>query len=145
MSTEEHKAIVRRFVEDVLSQGNLAAADELLDPNFVLRHAGIPEPIRSAEYFKQYTSALRSSFPDIRAALEDVIAEGDRVAVRLTWHGTHQGAFQGIPPTGRSFTVTGMAAYRLAGSKITEAWAELDMLGMLQQLGVVPAPGQTGG
>jgi predicted ester cyclase len=97
----------------------------------------------SREGFKQFISAFRSAIPDLRITQDDVIAEGDKVVTRYTAHGTHQGELQGIPPTGKPVTVTGIETMQVSGGKIVEGWVEFDQLGMLQQLGVIPAPGQT--
>jgi predicted ester cyclase len=85
-----------------------------------------------------------TAFPDLHLTIEDLIAEGDKVVDRQTARGTHQGTFMGIPPTGKQITVTAMNISRIVGGKIVEHWVELDTLGMLQQLGVVPMPGQAG-
>lgn len=84
-----------------------------------------------------YTAA----FPDLQLTTEDMVAEGDKVAIRNTWRGTHQGAFQGLPPTGKHVAFTGTDIFRFVGGKIAEQWADLDALGLMQQLGVIPAMG----
>jgi predicted ester cyclase len=94
------------------------------------------------ETYKGFIAEVRTSFPDFRVTNEDMIAERDKVASRWTARGTHQGAFIGIPPTGRQATWTTMTIHRFAGSKIVEAWWNKDILKMLIQLGVVPQPGQ---
>ena len=86
----------------------------------------------------------RSVFPDLRFALEDVIAEGDMVAWRITARGTHQGALMGIPPTNKPVAISAIIISRFVDSKWTEDWLSIDMLGMLQQIGAIPAPGQAG-
>lgn len=139
MTTQQNKDLVRRYVENVLNQGDLAEADELVAPDAVMYHAGAPGPIRGLDAIKLFVSAFRASFPDLRSPLEDMVAEGDRVMVRFTWSGTQQGDFQGIPPTGRRFTVTGSGLYRIQDGKIAEVWAEFDTLALLTQLGVMPA------
>ena len=142
MSTEENKATVRRLYEEVINRGNLAVVDELVSPNHVFYDPGFPEPIRGPEGFKQYAMMFRNAFPDNTATIEDMIAEGDTVAVRHTYRGTHQGTLQGIPPTGKQVTVTAMVISRFVDGKFAEGWINYDALGMMQQLGVVPAPGQ---
>ncbi len=141
MSTEQNKALVRRLVE-VSNQGNLDALDELLADNLVdhsLRSQGLPA---GAEGVKQFTRMLRSAFPDSEWIIDDMIAEGDKVVLRWTSRGTHQGEAFGIPATGRQVVVTGIEIYRVAGGKLAETWGEVDMLGLMQQLGVVPPPRQ---
>lgn len=140
MSAEENKAVVRRFIEDLISTGNLALADELCAPNYV--NYGLPPGILPGiEGIKQTLGVFRAAFPDFHITLEDLIAEEDKVVARFTAHGTHQGDFQGIPPTGKSFTAPGMTYYRIVNGKIAEDHPIFDQLGMLQQLGVVPPLG----
>ena len=139
MTTQQNKDLVRRYVENVLNQGDLAEADELVAPDAVMYHAGAPGPIRGLDAIKLFVTAFRVSFPDLRSPLEDMVTEGDRVMVRFTWSGTQRGDFQGIPPTRRRFTVTGSGLYRIQDGKIAEVWAEFDTLALLTQLGVMPA------
>ncbi len=141
MSTEENKARTRRVYEEVFNQGNLAVVDELFSPNHVYHDPGFPEPIRGPEGFKQYAMMYRNAFPDNTITIEDLIAEGDTVAVRHTYRGTHKGTLQGIPPTGKQVMVTAMVISRTVDGKFAETWFTGDILGLLQQLGVVPAMG----
>jgi steroid delta-isomerase-like uncharacterized protein len=140
MSTEENKALVRREYEQGVNQGDFDVRNEALASNYVGHFAGLP-PIEGIEAFKQFTSAFFTAFPDLQTTIEDLIAEGDKVAVRQTWRGTHTGNFQGIPPTGKQVTFTSLEVYRVTGGKLAEEWVELDMLGLLQQLGVIPPVG----
>lgn len=142
MATAGNETVVGRYLEEIINRGDLAAADELLTPTFTIDHAGVPEVLRGRDAFKGFIAAFRSAFPDVHGTVEDVVAAGDKVAVRLAWRGTHRGEFQGIAPTGKSFTVRGSAIYHLTGNRIAAAWAEFDNLSLLQQLGVVPTPGQ---
>jgi predicted ester cyclase len=86
-------------------------------------------------------AAYTSGFPDLQLSTEEIVAEGDKVAIRNTWRGTHQGVFQGVPPTGRHVAFTGTDIFRFVDGKIAEQWADLDALGLMQQLGVIPAMG----
>lgn len=138
MSTEDNKALVRRFYQEGVHNPDLF--DELLAPTYVLHFPGGP-PIAGIEGAKALMTAYSSAFPDLQLTTEDLVAEGDRVAIRNTWRGTHQGAFRGLPPTGRHVTFTGSDFFRFAGGKIAEQWADLDALGLMQQLGVIPAIG----
>lgn len=140
VAEEERKAMVRRVYE-AFSSGDLDALDELLDPNFV-DHNPIPGQAPGAEGVKQTIAMFRSGFPDLRATVEDLIAEGHTVASRLTYRGTHQGEFMGMPATGKQVTVSWMDIMRIDGGRITERWGNGDELGMLQQLGAIPAPGE---
>ncbi|MCK6629831.1 MAG: ester cyclase [Anaerolineae bacterium] len=137
----ENKAVVRRFFE-LFSQGDLETiGQELLSPEFVAHFPGMPGPL-NLESYRQVGIMFRSAFPDIQDTVEDQIADGDKVATRITSRGTHQGEFMGIPATGKQYTITAIVVDRIASGRIVERWAEFDQLGMLQQLGVIPTPGQ---
>ena len=144
MSTEENKALVRRFIE-VANQGNVTEVsttlDELFVPDFV-RHdpAG---GFRSREDYKRHLFSLGAALPG-QLTIEDLIAEGEKVVVRYSFHGTHQGQWRGLPPTGRPVTFTGIFICRFLDGKVVEGWENADVLSLVQQLGVVPAPGQPG-
>jgi steroid delta-isomerase-like uncharacterized protein len=139
MSTEENKVIARRYFEG-LNKADLTIADELFSPDHVTYMPGSP-PMNS-EGLKQAFSMFSSAFPNLNHTLEDQIAEGEKVATRFTLRGTHQGPFFGIPPTGKQVHVTGITIHRIVNGKIVEQRVEMDMLGIMQQLGVIPAPGQ---
>lgn len=144
MSTEENKALVRRLVDtfnEVWRTGNMDLIDPLFTNTFVNHTPGMP-PDR--EGFKLVLPAYRTAFPDLRITAEDMLAEGDKVVLRLVSRGTHQGELMGIPPTGKPITVSETHIYQIAGGKIVERWGQFDALGMLQQIGAVPGPGQAG-
>jgi len=143
MSTEENKAAVRRFFEELLSTDNLIVADELLSPDFYFYFAGSPDPM-DLESYKEFLSARREGFPDRRFVVEDMIAEGDKVSARFTMRGTHKGELRSIAPSGREITVTGIDMIRLEEGKMVEDRVEVDQLGMMRQLGVIAAPQQAG-
>jgi steroid delta-isomerase-like uncharacterized protein len=136
MSNEVNKALVCRWYED-FNQRNLAIVDELFTLDYVYHNP--PTTLHGPEEFKQFLSLYLTAFPDARFTVED---EGDLVASRSTLRGTHQSKFMGIPPTGKPVTVTGIAVDRIVGGKFVEGWLNFDALGMLQQLGVIPALGQ---
>ena len=140
MSSKETKAVAQR-TQELWNTGNLAIADEIHATDFVNHDPGDPD-VRDLETYKAFIAAVRTSFPDFRVTIEDMIAEGDKVAIRWTARGTHQGELMGIAPTAKQATWTTMTFYLFAGSKIEEAWWSKDILGMLIQLGVVPPPGQ---
>ena len=142
MSTEEHKALVRRFDEEVWNGRNLSRVDELFAESHIFRAAGSPPLDR--EGHRQMIAHFQDAFPDGRNTSEELLAEGDKVVQRWTFRGTHHGAFQGIPPTGKPVTLTGISIWRVDGGTIVESWHELDTLGLMQQLGVIPASGQAG-
>ena len=135
-TVEANKALVVRFVEEFWSRGNLAAADELMAPDVVIHS---PE-VGGIAGLQAFNTALRTAFPDWYSTAEELVAEEDRVAERWTGRGTHQGEFQGIPPTGRQVAVPGVVFYRIRDGKIVEFRGSFDMLSMLQQLGVSPVP-----
>lgn len=139
MSIEENKAIFRHWFEETWNKGNLEVADELTAPDFVLHAAGPMAP--GLEGFKQTVTQWLTGFPGGRMTIDDLFAEDDRVIARWTASGTHNGELFGISPTGKKVSWMGITIYRLAGGKIAEAWGEVDTLGMMQQLGVIPTPG----
>jgi predicted ester cyclase len=141
MSTEANKASVRRFYDEVFNKKNMAAIDEFIDPNHV-DHAAPPGTPSGLKGVKQTLTMYLTAFPDLHFTVEDIIAERDQVVARLTARGTQQGEFMGIPPTGKQATVTAIDISRFAGGKSVEHWLNMDTLGLLQQLGVIPAPGQ---
>lgn len=139
--SHENKALSRRLIEDVWNKGNLTVIDELTADNYVSHDPSAPE-IRGRDGFKQLISMYRTAFPDIRFSIEDQIAEGDKVMTRWSARGTHKGALMGSPPTGKQATVTGITITRIVGGKAVEAWTNWDTLGLMQQLGLAPVPGQ---
>ena len=141
MSVEENKAVARRYWEEAFNAGNLERLDELCAPDYV-GHRPVPGVPPTVEGEKQLLAMYRAAFPDVRGTIEDQIAEGDRVVSRLRFRGTHQGEFAGLPPTGTEATTTGIHIVRLKDGRIAEAWGEWDQLGLLQQLGAIPAAGQ---
>jgi len=140
MSTEQNKAMARRFYNEVIGQGKLEVIDQIVAPSFVDHDRD--NPTHDLAGVKQFIAMIRSAFPDVSAKAEDMIAEGDRVVARVTATGTHRGEFMGTPPTGRHITITGIDILRCADGKAVEHWCEFDNLGILQQLGALPAPGQ---
>ena len=136
MSTEENKAKVRRLIEEFINKGNLAVADEIFVTNFV-DHSPAAGTTPDRQGIKQYITMLHSAFPDFHCAVEDLIAEGNRVVVRLTCRGTHRGELMGISPTDRQVNVTGISILHFAGGKVEERWNNTDNLGIMQQLGVI--------
>lgn len=144
MSTEENKATVRRVTEEGWNQGNVAVFDELNAPNFIYHDPGVPD-VRTTEDYKRHVTETRSAFPDLHLTIEDMITEGDQVVGRYTFRGTNTGDIvtpMHIPATGKQVTVTGIAIIRFAGGKGVEVWNQGDNLGLFQQLGLIPAPGQ---
>jgi steroid delta-isomerase-like uncharacterized protein len=140
MMAEENKALVHRFVEEFWNQGNTAAADELMAGDVEI-HMPTGETFDLDE-LKRFNSSWRESFPDWHSTFEELVAEGDRVAERWTGRGTHLGELMGIPPTGRRVEAPGSVFYRIAGGRIVEFKGQLDMMGLMQQLGAISPPQQ---
>jgi steroid delta-isomerase-like uncharacterized protein len=138
--SDQNKEIDCRLIEEVWNRGNFDIVDELVASDFI-GHSSVPEKeTHGPEGVRQFYMALREAFPDIHFTIEDQVAEGDRVVTRWTAEATQTGEFQGIPPTGNHGTITGITIDRIAGGKLVECWTEIDELGLLRQLGVVPAP-----
>jgi steroid delta-isomerase-like uncharacterized protein len=145
MSTEANKAIIRLLFEEAFGQGNLAVLDEIIAPDQVNRGPGaLPGMPSGPEGSKMLISTYRNAFPDLHFTIDEQVAEGNTVVTRWTAHGTHNGEFAGIPPTGKSATVVGIGLDRVEDGKIVESWGLFDQFGMLQQLGVIPVPAQSG-
>lgn len=138
MSTETNKAIVRRYIEQVLSNQRLDLLDEFFVDTVELHGVG-PSIIGRTAVVEWY-AMFAAAFPDWHTTIDDMVAEGDKVVVRITSNGTHQGEFQGLPATGKPYTQNAIAIFRLTNGKIVEAWVQTDILSMMQQLGLMPAP-----
>jgi predicted ester cyclase len=139
---ERNKAGFRRVYEEGLNGGNPAVADELIDPEFLDREAH-PGGNRGPESFRQLITMLRTAFPDLRFEIEDLIAEGDTVAGRLTMNGTHEGPLMGMPPTGHAVRQAHMHFVRFRDGKAVEHWGLRDDMGMMRQIRLMPEPGRS--
>jgi predicted ester cyclase len=129
VSLEENKALVRREQEELWNHtGNLDAAEELFAPE-------------QAEAARQEAADFRQGFPDVVSTIEDLIAEGEKVAARWRARATHRGEYVGVPPTGREVEFTGISVYRIEGGKIAQSWTVEDELGLMRQIGAVAEPG----
>jgi steroid delta-isomerase-like uncharacterized protein len=141
MSTDENKTIARRFIQ-AWSAGGLDIVDELAAPNLTVSYSHFPEPLHGIESFKQILSQTYASFPDIQITADELMAEGDEVMVRWTYHATHQVEVFGIPATGKQVRVSGMTVYRIPYGKVVEESGVIDNFSLMLQLGVIPAPEQ---
>jgi steroid delta-isomerase-like uncharacterized protein len=139
MTAETNKLIMRRFTE-FINTASEKLAEELISSDAIFHVPGRPEPMRGPAGYLTIIGMMRGGFPDIQWTLEDMIAEGDKVAARFTMRGTHKGVFFGIPSTGKKIAVQAMNFYRLSGGKFIEEHGQPDMLGLLQQIGAVPTP-----
>jgi len=132
--------IAHRADDELFNRGNLDVVDELFAPDFVYHDPASHQDWHGPERVKEYATALRAAFPDLQQTIEDQVAEGEQVAYRWTARGTHRGELLGIAPTGKQVEFGGIAIMRIVGGTITEIWEHYDALGLLQQLGVIPAP-----
>jgi len=137
MSTEQNKTLLSRLIKEVFNRGNVSVVDELLAPDFV-EHEELPPGIPPGrEAVKQLSTIFRSAFPDFKATIDDMIAEGDKVVARQTWSGTQKGEFMGVPPTGKRVSFGVIDIVRIAGGKVVEHWGQMDGMGMMKQLGAI--------
>lgn len=138
MSTETNKAIVRRCIEQILNNKRTDLVDEFYVDTVELHGTG-PSIIGRTAVVEFYATFF-AAFPDWHTTIVDMVAEGEKVVVQITSNGTHLGDFQAIPATGKPYTQNAIVIYRLANGKIAEGWVQTDMLSMMQQLGLIPAP-----
>ena len=131
-------AVVRKFFEVGPSQGDLTAVDALLDPAFSL-HVPLPAPGPGIEAMKTIIITCRAAFHDLQVTIEDLMQDGDRVTARFTARGVHNGEFMGLPPTGRPIVMTGIEIFRVQNGRIVELWGEANLMGLMHQLGILPA------
>jgi steroid delta-isomerase-like uncharacterized protein len=134
MDLEANKRLVRRQFEELINNKNLTVIDSDMAADFI-DHEAAPGLPPGLEGVRQHIGGLHQMCPDLHVTIEDIIAEGDRVAVRNTWRGTHTGPLFGIPPTGKRFVLKGIVVWRIQDDRICERWATLDQFGLRQQLG----------
>ncbi len=141
MSTvqDQNKAISRRWREE-FDKGNWGIIEELASPEFVMHMPGDAPMNRDGAL--QMLQMFYGAFPDLHHIFEDCVAEGEKVALRLKFEGTHTAEFQGIAPTGKPVSISASVVDRIVDGKIVEHWSVMDTMGLMQQLGVIPAPGQ---
>ncbi len=136
--SEQNKAIVRRIFEQGMNQNKTSVFDDLIAHNYV--NHNMPAPAPGPEGFKQVLAMFTKAFPDMKVTLDEVVGEGDKVSTRGKFTGSHKGEFMGIPATGKKITVTYIDIWRIQNGKAVENWVQMDMMGMMQQLGVAPPP-----
>ena len=132
------KVTLVRLRDTIWNERKLAVLDEIVAHDYVRHDPAFPGEVRGPGGFKQYVMAMCAPFPDAQVSIEDVIAEGDQMAIRWAFHGKHSGDFMSIPATGKVITLTGISIIRIRGDKIVEGWDGYGALGMLRQLGVAP-------
>jgi len=140
LSTATHKAIVRRYIEQILNEQRFDLAEEFLAENIKLHGSGSPSGL---EVVKQWLATFATAFPDGYTTIEDMVAEDDRVVARTVFNGTHKAEMQGIPATGKVVNISNITIFRLNNGKIAEGWLVNDNLGMMRQLGIMPGPQAT--
>jgi steroid delta-isomerase-like uncharacterized protein len=138
MVTDANKGTMRRFTE-FINTASESLATELIAPTATFHVPGRPEPLRGPAGYLEIVSMMRSGFPDIQWTLEEMVAEGDKVAARFIMRGTHQGVFFGVPPTGKAIAVQAMNFYRLTDGQIVEERGQPDLLELLRQIGAFPS------
>ena len=135
--SEQNKAIIRRWIEE-LDKHNFEIMDEVLSPDVIFHFTGTTMGLEGQ---KQLVLDTYAALPDFHHEIEDLVAEGDRVAARMTDTATHTNEFMGVPPTGRKIAFGAISIFRFVGAKIVEGWEEINMMGVMQQLGAAPSPG----
>ncbi|MEW5871017.1 MAG: ester cyclase [Chloroflexota bacterium] len=142
---EEHRVLFERWFEQLWNQKNYAITQELVDAEFTAHGAGGQDIKQGPDGVAGMVRIWHAAFPDGHMTMDDIITEGDLSAIRMTFRGTHQGEFYGIPASGKKVEVTSIGIDRVINGKITEGWGELNMLGMMQQMGAIPGPEQQAG
>ena len=142
MSAENNKDVIRRLIKDVYNDSNLDVVDELVAAD-IFDHGAVAEHRHGIAGFKHVMEWVRTFSADVHYDIEDIIAEGEKVAVRMTQSGTHTGSVRGNPATGKRFSVDYVHWFRLADGKVAEMWAVRDDLSRLEQLGLIPVPGES--
>lgn len=132
--------LLRRSFQ-AFNRGDIDSCVPILSPEFVANIPGLPEPQRGRDAWKQNALMFREAFPDLNAAIGDIFGVGDRVAVRLTFRGTHEGPFLGVEPTGRQVAFTSVELYRVSGDYIAEEWVSPDINSLMTQI-TAPSPGE---
>lgn len=138
----ENKAIVRRLYEEIWNKRKLELINQIISPSHALQAPNVAGSAVGPEAYKLQTTLFLAGYPDLHWTVEDLIAEEDKVVACWTISGTHKGDFMGIPATNKKVSVDGMTIHHITNGKIMDSYSNWDALGMMQQLGVVPAPGQ---
>ena len=140
MAAEHNKALTVRFVEELFNRGNMGIVGEIFAPDFIEREQLPPGIPNGREGVKVLTTMLRSAFPDFKATIDDILAEGDKVVIRMTWSGTQKGEFMSVPATGKRVSFGVIDIIRITNGKLVEHWGQMDSMSLMQQLGAIPAP-----
>jgi len=137
---DNNEAVIRRWIE-AYNERDLEAEADVLAPGFVAHVPAAPGPLKGLEAWRRFSGPFAEAFPDLRLTVEDVVSEGEKVAARVAFRGTHRGEFQGLPPTGNQVAFSSMEFNRVVDGKVEEHWVEINLLGLVQQLGVANIPG----
>lgn len=137
----ENKELVRRSNDELWDEGNLDFIEGYVAEDYVEYNTASPAPIRGPDGYRQNVELVRSAFPDLEVTTEDLIAEGDKVVTRYTLTGTHEGPLMGIEPTGKKIEIEGISIGRFEDGQVVEGWSNIDVFGMMQQLGVFEGAG----
>jgi steroid delta-isomerase-like uncharacterized protein len=140
VQAQDNQQIIRRFLSSVIEAHDPGSADDVLAPNYTVHMVGMPEPVTGRDAWKALIASYFAAFPDLSIEIQDEVAAGDRIAMRLVWSGTHRADFMGIPATGRKVRVQTSAFFRVADGRVHTEWHQDDVLGHLQQLGAAAAP-----
>jgi steroid delta-isomerase-like uncharacterized protein len=140
MAAEQNKALIVQFVEELFNRGNVGIVGEIFAPDFIEREQLPPGIPNGREGVKVLTTMLRSAFPDFKATIDDILAEGDKVVIRMTWSGTQKGEFMGVPATDKRVSFGVIDIIRITNGKLVEHWGQMDSMSLMQQLGAIPAP-----
>jgi steroid delta-isomerase-like uncharacterized protein len=142
VSEEDNKAVIRRWIE-AFNERDLQGEADVLAPGFVAHVPDAPAPLdlEGLEAWREFTAPFVEAFPDLRLSIQDIAAEGNTVAARVAFRGTHRGEFQGLPPTGKEVAFSSIEIDRVVDGKVEEHWVEINLLGLVQQLGVATIPG----
>ena len=142
VSEEDNKAVVRRWIETFNNPYTPQTEVDVLAPGYLAHAPGLPGPL-DLEAWSQFTATFVEAFPDLRLTVEDIFSEGDTVAARVAFRGTHRGEFQGIPPTGKEVAFSSIEIDRMVDGKVAEHWFEMDLLSLMGQLGAIPEQEQS--
>lgn len=142
VSVEENKALIRRWIE-AYNERDLQAEADVLAAGYVAHVPAAPGPLEGLEAWRQFTGSFAQAFPDLRLTVEEIVCEGEMVAARVTFRGTHRGEFQGMGPTDNEVVFSSMEFNRVVGGKVVEHWVELDLFGLMGQLGAIPEDGHS--
>jgi predicted ester cyclase len=139
---DANRAVVRRWIETFNNPYTLQTEVDVLAPGYIAHAPWLPGPL-DLEAWTQFTASFVEAFPDLRLTVEDILSGGNMVAARVAFRGTHRGEFQGIPPTGKEVAFSSIEIDRMVDGKVAEHWFEMDLLGLMRQLGAIPEPEQS--